>query len=265
MCEAAVSGNKVLIGDAKEMYTYLHLNNTIANCPFQKGHISCRKYFYISKVEINQYRSSLGKLPYKTLKGTRTLHHISTSSHLKHNQMHLKKYSCLCISCHNSEHVNCINFTTFQNYTKPKLLTLKSNKKEIKDDDAEEDEDEDKEEESDEDDGDEITWEESDAVQMIKEGDIFIVQSGDNYNPYYLICARSEIVTLDDDFHDDYGHLYLKGQTVLSGNYLEEFQSKNESRLFFRDTRKVAVVSSFCIACISPELIPDLKDIRGKK
>ena len=163
------------------------------------------------------------------MKGTKKLHRILTSSHLKHNQMHVKKYSCLCISRQNSEHVNCINCTTFQNYTKPKLVTLKSSKKEIKDDDAEGDEDEDKGEESDEEDGDEITWEESDAVQMIKEG--------------------------DDDFRDDYGHLYLKGQTVLSENYLEEFQSKNESRLFFRDTRKVAVVSSFCIACISSELI----------
>ena len=153
--------------------------------------------------------------------------------------MHVKKYSCLCISCQNSEHAYYINFTTFQNYTKPKLITLKSNKKE-------EDEDEDKEEESDEGDENEITWEEFDAVQMIKEGDIVVVQSGDNYNPYYLICARSEVVTLDDDFRDDYGHLYLKGQTVISGNYLEEVQSKNETRLFFREARKVAVVSSCC-------------------
>ena len=154
MCAAAVLGNKMLIRNAKEMYTYLHLNQTIADSPFQKGHISCRKYFYISSKEINQYRSSLGKLPYKTLKGTRKLHQISTSSHLKHNQMHVKKYSCLRISCRNSEHANCINFTTFQNYTKPKLITLKNNKKEIEDEDAEEDEDEDKEEESDEDDED---------------------------------------------------------------------------------------------------------------
>ena len=248
MCAAAVSGNKVLIRNAKEMYTYLHPNHTTADRPFQKGHISCRKYFYISDVEINQYHSSLGKLLYKTLKGTRKLHQISTSSQLKHNQMHVKKYSCLCISCQNSEHANYINFTTFQN-------TLKSNKKEIEDEDAEEDEDENKEEESDEDDEDEITWEESNAVQMIKEGDIVVVQSEDNYNPYYLICARSEVATLHDNFRDDFGHLQLKGQTVLSGNYLEEVQSKNENRLFFKDTGKVAVVSSFCIAGISPELI----------
>ena len=63
MCAAAVSGNKVLLQDAKEMYTYLHLNHTIAKCPFQNGHISFRKYFYISKEEINQYGSSLEKLP----------------------------------------------------------------------------------------------------------------------------------------------------------------------------------------------------------
>ena len=141
-----------------------------------------------------------------------------------------------CVSyAKNSEHANCINFTTFQNYTKPKLITLKSNKKE--------------------DEEDEITWEEPDAVQMIKEGDIVAVQSGDNYNPYYLICARSEVLTLDDNFRDDYGHVHLKGKTVLSGNYLEEVQSKNENRLFCKGTGKVAVVSSFCIAGISPELI----------
>ena len=63
MCAAVVSGNKVLIQNAKEMYTYLHLNHSTADRPFQKGHISCRKYFCISKEEINQYRSSLGKLP----------------------------------------------------------------------------------------------------------------------------------------------------------------------------------------------------------
>ena len=90
---------------------------------------------------------------------------------------------------------------------------------------------------------------------MIKEGDIVVVQSGDNYNPYYLICARSEVVTLDDNFCDDYSHVHLKGQTVLSGIYLEEVESKNENRLFFKDTGKVVVVSSFCIAGISPELI----------
>ena len=178
--------------------------------------------------------------------------------------MHVKKYSCLCISCQNSEHANFINFTTFKNYTKPKLITLKSNKKKIEDEDEQEDEDEDKEEENDEGDEDGITWEESDAVQMIKEGHIVVIQSGDNYNPYYLICARSEVVTLDDDFCDDYGHLHLKGQTVLSENYLEEVQSKNENSLFFKDTGKVAVVSSFCIAGISPELIQSKKHRRKK-
>ena len=90
---------------------------------------------------------------------------------------------------------------------------------------------------------------------MIKEGDIVVVQSGDSYNPYYLICARSKVVTLDDNFLDNYSHLHLKGQTVLSGNYLEEVQSKNKNRLFFKDTGKVTVVSPFCIAGISPELM----------
>ena len=40
MCAAAISGNKVLIRNAKEMYTYLHPNHTTADRPFQRGHIS---------------------------------------------------------------------------------------------------------------------------------------------------------------------------------------------------------------------------------
>ena len=97
---------------------------------------------------------------------------------------------------------------------------------------------------------------------MIKEGDIVVVQSGDNYNPYYLICARSEVVTLDDNFRDNYSHLHLKGKTVLSGNYLEEVQSKNENRLFFKDTGKVAVASPFCTneTNETPELMKKVVD-----
>jgi hypothetical protein len=73
VCAAAVSGSKILIRDAQEMFRYLEDNHTIEDRPYEEGHISCRKYFFISKEEISQYRSSLGVMPFSTLKGTRKL------------------------------------------------------------------------------------------------------------------------------------------------------------------------------------------------
>ena len=70
ICSIAVSAQKELIRNAKEMYEFLHLKHTVEDKPHEEGHISCRKYFFIEKKVMEEYRLSLGELPFKTLKGT---------------------------------------------------------------------------------------------------------------------------------------------------------------------------------------------------
>jgi len=160
----------------------------------------------------------------------------------------------MCSFCQNSEYQNCVNHSIFGKYTKPKLVSLNA-KKNYSESDEEDLEDEEHQEE--------IIWEESDAVQMIREDDIVVVRSGDNYNPYYLIYATAKVEVLNSEFRDDYGHFHPKGQAVLSGNYLEEVQSKNGNRKYFKDTSRVAVISSYCVAGISPELIQSIGQRRS--
>ena len=60
---------------------------------------------------------------------------------------------------------------------------------------------------------------------MVTEGDIVVIQSGDNYNPYYLLYATSSVSNLSVEKKNEYGHIYRKGQSVIQGYYLEEILS----------------------------------------
>ena len=99
------------------------------------------------------------------------------------------------------------------------------------------------------------TWDESEAAQVVQEGDIVVIRSGDNFYPYYLLYALNCVEDLIGDIKDDYGHLHLKGSVILKGHYLEEIQQRGLSRIFYKDEKEVAIISAFTIAGISPPFV----------
>ena len=247
LCASAVAGRKLLIRNASEMFQFLSENHSIDDRPYKKGHISCRKFFYLPKADTTEFRNSFEDQPFKTLKGTRKLHQISTSADLPSNKMHVKKYSCLCSECQNFDYQNCSDFQMFTKYVEPVKVTFRG-KSEKGGDESDEIDSEDELEDDSED-----IWSESDAVQMVKKGDVVVVRSGDDFNPYYLIYAEDEIKPLDIEFSDGYGHNYLPGQSVLKGYYLEEVKCKS-GKLFYKESGKLAMVSSYCVCGIAPEM-----------
>ena len=110
-------------------------------------------------------------------------------------------------------------------------------------------EEEEKEEEEEQD-----NWEESEAVQMIRESDLVVLRSGDEFYPYYLLKVTSPPQALDKVTKDSYGHLFHEGQQVIMGHYLEEHKLSGASKFLFEDVSKMAIISTFCVAGICTEL-----------
>ena len=54
-----------------------------------------QKFFLIEVDEINSFHKNLGKLPFKTYKGTQLLHHITCYRSIKSYQLMLQKCACL--------------------------------------------------------------------------------------------------------------------------------------------------------------------------
>ena len=97
-------------------------------------------------------------MSFKTLKGTRKLHQISTSNLVNSTDLCVKKYSCLCIHCQNGDFANCINHFMLQKYSESKVVTfgLINGVEAVDCDEVSENEEEDEE-------SDNIHWEESDG------------------------------------------------------------------------------------------------------
>ena len=217
----------------------------------KKGHhISSRLFFLIDPNEISEFRNTFGENPYSTLKGTRQLHQIYTSDHIQEGSIMIRKYSCLCDSCVNEDWMHCSN--SHMDMTIKKVLPLKSsayiNEEDINDDETTDD----------------VEWEASDAVQMIQPNDIVVIRSGDDFNPYYLLCATTSVMELIEPEKDQYGYTYSIGQNIIKGHYLEEHKQKIGFTEYFKDETKKAIISSFCIAGIAP-VMKQIVGCRRKK
>ena len=110
----------------------------------------------------------------------------------------------------------------------------------------------------------EDNWEEFEAVQMIRESDLVVLRSGDEFSPYYLLKITSPPQALDKVTKDSYGHLFHEGQQVIMGHYLEEHKLSGASKFLFEDVSKMAIISTFCVAGICPEL-PVTETLRQKQ
>ena len=85
---------------------------------------------------------------------------------------------------------------------------------------------------------------------MIKENDVVVIQSGDNFNPYFLLVANQEMMELEECMKDAYGHVFKPGDFVIIGNFLEKISDGR----YYKDDDKQAIISSYCVAGISPAL-----------
>ena len=85
-----------------------------------------------------------------------------------------------------------------------------------------------------------------------------------NFPPYYLLKVTSLPQALDKVTNDSYGHLFYEGQQAIMGHYLKEHKLAGASKLTFEHVSKMAIISTFCVAGICPEL-PVTETLRQKQ
>ena len=246
---SAVCAEKLIIRNGKELHTFLEERCTLENDPEilrSKHCIMKRKFFLIEMDKINSFRKNLGKLPFKTYKGTQLLHQITCHRSIKSYQLMLRKYACLCEPCVQL-HGECENYASLDSFVVRKTVNLPLKNGHEQSDDDEDDE------EFDEEHG-VWEWENSEAVQMIQPNDAVVIGSDDSFNSYYLIKTMTEVVEIYVPFTDDYGHTFPIGHTIVKGHYLEVLKRFKNTTYLYEDVTKTVSVSSYCIVGIAPSL-----------
>ena len=136
------------------------------------------KIYYIVTIS-NKFlwslRKNLGKLPFKTHKGTQLLHQITCHRSIKSCQLILRKSACLCEPCLQLVG-ECKDYASLDSFVFRKIVNLP-----LKNGHEQFDDDEDK--EFDEEHA-VWEWENSEAVHMIQPNDIGAIWSDDSFNPY---------------------------------------------------------------------------------
>ena len=195
------------------------------------------KNFFLVEIEkINSFCKNLGKLPFKTYKGSQLLHQITCHRNIKSYQLILRKCACLCELCLQLVG-ECENYASLDSFVVRKTvnLPLKNGQEHL--DDDEDDEEFDEEHEV-------WEWENSEAVQMIEPNDVVVIRSDDSFNPYYLIKTMTEAVEIDVPFADNYGHTFPIGHTIVKGHYLEVLKRSKNTTYMYEDMSKTVSVSS---------------------
>ena len=105
-------------------------------------------------------------------------------------ELSVRKYPCLCSECQQKDFENCAHKDSLGSYSLPTVVDLSSRKavkfgsgNTGKDDIDFEVSDNEWKEEEEEEEGEEDNWEESESVQMIRESDLVVLRSGDEFSP----------------------------------------------------------------------------------
>ena len=92
---------------------------------------------------------------------------------------------------------------------------------------------------------------EGEVYEMLHNGDIAVIRSGDEYHPFYLLKlthSRHLMTT------DNYKHTFPKQHRVFQGNYFESFKEARNGEIYYLDTKYTAIISSLCVVGTCPEL-----------
>ena len=194
------------------------------------------------------------KSKYHHIPGTLSLHKVSTIPG-KDMLINYRQISCGCNSCLSDKFANCKYSDEFSEYPEPSQMLqynfkLSSSKFSVDEGDLNEEE--------------ECEWDniykETEAAQYIEQGDLAVIKTGDDY-PYYLLQVTSPPYETVSEVKDDFNHTIPPYHRVIEGNYLEVHKETVNGTLYYIETSKKAIISTFCIVgnCPLPQLVPTKK------
>ena len=175
----AVSTEKVVIRDAKELFDYCNENLTVIDNTNDDRNMLNRVFMYIPDEDIGLYRETFPDNNYKSLFGTRMMHQVTT----KLNGIFSRNLSCVCESCISGSLGRCFYHTIYNLEENFDLvykwnLFCTNNKGDGDIDFTNGDVD-------DFDDTDDFI--ETNASKLINNGNITVIYSGDEVSQYYLL------------------------------------------------------------------------------
>ena len=258
----AVCGERRVIRDAKELFTFFDETLVVKAAYESNKPMLNRRFFYVSAEDMDNYRSELPSDKYIHIPGTLAIHEV-VSIPGNTNTIMYRNSSCGCTFCLNNEYEKCESLEQFKEYPKNIMMTTHSfsvstkkqkqanNEKHLIDLDEEE----------------AIEWDEmymeTEASRYIQEGDFAIIKTGDDH-AYYLLKLTSPPYETESEVTDDYKHSFPPFHRVVEGNYLEIYKEITDGNLYYIDTKRKALISAFCVVgnCPTPPTMTVKK--RGK-
>ena len=251
----AVSGEKVFIRNAKELYdfccTYLTVSDNTGSV------MNNRKFFYVEVDDVEQIRSSVKNDKYKYIPGTRKLHQVTTKAKDR-SGFYIRNFICSCKNCLHLLSEPCqLPNTVFQKGSGPRDSKYQwySFKKHSKDEESDDEEEEDE--------IDLINLAcplKCDAAESLDIGDIGVIQADDTVFSFYLLKISKIMYENESIVQDVYGHQYHPGSVLIHGHYLEEHSyDKNRKTQYYYVDSKEAVVSAYSIIGHCPAIETEVK------
>ena len=77
-----------------------------------------RRFFYISKEEMESYRAAFPSQSYQSIKGTLAIHQVVITPGSS-NTVQYRNSSCACSACFNREYTKCECLQLYKDYPKP--------------------------------------------------------------------------------------------------------------------------------------------------
>ena len=106
-------------------------------------------------------------------------------------------------------------------------------------------------------------YNETESSKYIQEGDFAVIKTGDDH-AYYLLKLISSPYETDSEVTDDYKHTFPPFQSVVEGNYLEVHKETSNGNIYYIDTKRKALISTFCVVGNCPEP-PTITVKKGRK
>ena len=101
-----VNAKEIVICNAKELFTFCSENLVTSKTPEEKTLLN-HLFYFIPVRELEEYRSQVSDINYKSKKGKRKIHQIFNNPS-KGSGLYDRQFSCLCDSCMSGNFKNCI-------------------------------------------------------------------------------------------------------------------------------------------------------------
>ena len=114
----AVCGERLIIHDAKELFEFFKTNLTVKDVLDNDKPMLNRRFFYISKDEMESYRAAFPSQSYQSIKGTLAIHQVVITPGSS-NTIQYRNSSCACSACFNGEYIKYECLQLYKDYPKP--------------------------------------------------------------------------------------------------------------------------------------------------